>query len=286
MNNYLPKLSIVTVLLGIFFYSCSSDSSPELPTITLDAQSVEAKAGDMISIGVNYTTPEGFDHLMIEKKLDGDVLDTENITNEGGGTYQFEYEVLVEDSEGILSFTFTIFDETDASASKDLVVAVELTKEQLLTNYDWLLSEEIRQKTGENDISEAYTDDVYRFHADGSYDKSIGEKQDDFGDAWYNHCYWNLDDQDVLIMTRTGAFGEDVRDTLYVNSVDTEELRADVIYYGLDAFNTGTEDVPYESQEEYVKVFVAQPKGNNFDPYKPGSADDAGPAGSCLDVEF
>lgn len=287
MKTYLHKIPFVLAIFGILFVSsCKDDSDPELPTITLETELVQGKAGETINVGVTYTTPEGFEQLTIEKNLDGQVLDTQTITEDGSGSYEFEYELQVDDSEGILSFTFTIHDQAEAFASKDLVVEVELTQEQIMTRYDWLLSEEIRQLTGENDITDAYTDDVYRFHTDGTYDKSIGEKADDFGDAWFNYCYYNLDDMNVLIMTRTGAFGEDVRDTLYVESLTRDELKAEVTYYGLDAFNTGEENVPYESVEQYTKIFVAQPKGGNFDPYGPGSEDDAGPAGMCNEVTF
>lgn len=287
MKTYLHKIPFVLAIFGILFVSsCKDDSDPELPTITLETELVQGKAGETINVGVTYTTPEGFEQLTIEKNLDGQVLDTQTITEDGSGSYEFEYELQVDDSEGILSFTFTIYDQAEAFASKDLVVEVELTQEQIMTRYDWLLSEEIRQLTGENDITDAYTDDVYRFHTDGTYDKSIGEKADDFGDAWFNYCYYNLDDMNVLIMTRTGAFGEDVRDTLYVESLTRDELKAEVTYYGLDAFNTGEENVPYESVEQYTKIFVAQPKGGNFDPYGPGSEDDAGPAGMCNEVTF
>lgn len=287
MKTYLHKIPLVLAIFGILFVSsCKDDSDPELPTITLETELVQGKAGETINVGVTYTTPEGFEQLTIEKNLDGQVLDTQTITEDGSGSYEFEYELQVDDSEGILSFTFTIYDQAEAFASKDLVVEVELTQEQLMTRYDWLLSEEIRQLTGENDITDAYTDDVYRFHTDGTYDKSIGEKADDFGDAWFNYCYYNLDDMSVLIMTKTGAFGEDVRDTLYVESLTRDELKAEVTYYGLDAFNTGEENVPYESVEQYTKIFIAQPKGGNFDPYGPGSEDDAGPAGMCNEVTF
>jgi hypothetical protein len=285
--KYLKRISLIAVAGFLFVTSCkNSDSKPELPTISLAQESIKSKAGESISMTVTYTTPEGFDHLDIAKKIDGEVKDTKSVTEDGSGSYNFEYDILVDDSDGILSFTFTIYDKADASASKDLVVEVELTKKQLLNKYDWLLSDEIRNKTGESDITDAYTDDVYRFHADGTYDKSIGEKKDSFGDSWFNYCYWNLDDQDVLIMTKTGAFGEDVRDTLYITTLNSDEMKADVTYYGLDAFNTGEEATPYEPREEYVKVFAAQPKGANYDPYGPGSDDDGGPAGTCNEVTF
>lgn len=288
MMKYLKRLPILAAAVGfLFFTSCKDgNNKPKLPTISLDTESVQSKAGESIAVGVTYTAPEGFDRLEIEKKIDGDTKDTQTLNEDGSGSYNFEYDISVDDSDGILSFTFTIYDQAEASASKDLVVEVELTKKQLLNKFDWLLSDEIRKKTGKSDITDAYTDDVYRFHEDGSYDKSIGEKKDDFGDDWFNYCYWNLDDQDVLIMTKTGAFGEDVRDTLYITTINADELKADVTYYGLDAFNTGEEDVAYESEEEYEKIFSAQPKGANFDPYGPGSEDDAGPAGTCNDVTF
>jgi hypothetical protein len=288
MKTYLQRIPLALLIAGVLFItSCKdNDADPELPTLALETQSIQGKAGESISVNVNYTTPEGFQELTIEKKLDGESQSSESITQAGSGSYTFEYTLQEDDSEGILTFTFTVFDKAEANASKDLVVEVELTEQQMMTRYDWLLSEEIRENTGENDISEAYTDDVYRFHEDGTYDKSIGEKADDFSDAWFNHCYWNLDDDGVLIMTRTGAFVEDVRDTLYVQSITTEELEAEVIYRGLDVFNTGEEEVPYEPVETYTKVFVSQPKGANFDPYGPGSEDDAGPAGSCIEVTF
>lgn len=287
MNNYIKKITLVLAIIGaISITSCKDDSSPEAPTLTLESELVQLKAGESVSVVVSYTTPEGFDRLVIDKKIDGATVNTQTVTQDGSGSYTFEYLVLVDDSDGILSFTFTVFDKDEMSASKDLIVEVELTKEQLLTKYDWLLSEEIRKKTGENDITDAYTDDIYRFNENGSYEKSIGDKADSFNDLWYNYCFWNLDDQDVLIMTKTGAFGEDVRDTLYVTSITSDKLEADVVYYGLDIFNTGSEDVPYEAREEYTKVFASRPKGENFDPYGPGSDNDGGPAGMCNDVTF
>ena len=287
MMKNLKRLPLIIVVGLLFVSSCKDgDNKPELPTISLAQESLQSKAGESISVSVSYTTPEGFDRLEVEKKIDGVVKETKTINEDGSGSYNFEYDILVDDSDGILSFTFTVHDKAEASASKDLVVEVELTSKQLLNKYNWLLYQEIRKKTGDNEINDAYTDDIYRFNNDGSYDKSMGEKKDAFGDAWFNYCYWNIDDKDVLIMSRTGAFGEDVRDTLYITTLSSDELKADVIYYGLDVFNTGEEATPYEETEEFTKIFSAQPKGANFDPYGPGSDDDAGPAGSCNEVTF
>ncbi len=65
-------------------------------------------------------------------------------------------------------------------------------------------------------------------------------------------------------------------------------MEGDVIYLGLDAFNTGSEAVPYEASENYLKKFTAQAKGSSFDPYGPGSEDDIeGPSATpCNDADF
>lgn len=269
--------------------SCGDDEDPvEDPTISLDKATVSAKAEESISAVVTYSAPEGFDNLTIYKKLNDAVVDSTVVSTDNGGTYNFDYTLLVEDADGILTFTFTVTDALGATATTDLVVQVELTTEQILVRYDWKLTEENRVATGENDINDAYTDDVYRFNEDGTYAKSIGEKADDFNDLWYNYCFWDFDEETSrLIMTRTGAFLEDARDTLYVTSISETELEAEVTYYGLDVFNTGEEEVPYEAEEDFVKVFSAQAKGSTFDPYMPGPEDDAtGPANACNEVDF
>jgi hypothetical protein len=155
---------------------------------------------------------------------------------------------------------------------------------QILLKYDWLLTDEIRVKTGESDISDAYTDDVYRFNEDGTYQKSIGEKVDDFSDIWYKHCTWNIDEETgVLKMHRTGAFGSDVYDVMTITSLTKEALEADIVYEGLDAF-----DPSYDPIEDYVKKMSAQAKGSSFDPYGVGPDDDVeGPSATpCNQSDF
>ncbi|MCG8308889.1 MAG: hypothetical protein MI975_15955 [Cytophagales bacterium] len=270
-----------------FMYSCSEDDPAE-PTISLSETQITAKAGETIKVTVTMTAEAGFNKLIVTKLWDGSAQNTDEITNITGNSYEFEYEVLVDDADYILSFNFKVVDKDGREAQAELVVEVELTMTQLLLKYDWLLADEVRVKTGESDISDPYTDDVYRFHADGSYDKSIGDKADSFSDLWFNYCYWNLNEETgMLIMTRTGAFLEDVRDTVNITKIDAEVMEGDVIYRGLDAFNTGGEAVPYEPVEEYVKKFAAQAKGSNFDPYMPGpDDDDTGPAKACNDIDW
>ena len=83
-------------------------------------------------------------------------------------------------------------------------------------------------------------------------------------------------------MSRTGAFGEKVTDTLRITVIDATKIYADITYYGLDVF-----DEKYDAVEEFEKRFVAVAKVANFDPYQAGTADDTtGPAGYCEEVEF
>ncbi|MGC1243890.1 MAG: hypothetical protein WA874_20015 [Chryseosolibacter sp.] len=281
------KRSLFTYLsVGImagtaFLISCKDDEDFAAPTLTLSETAATASPGDEVSVTVTTTTDAGFKNLVVKKLWDGVSQEEETFT--APLTAPYTYTVTDADADHILVLNFTVTDNKGTTASSELVVTVELTPRQLLLKYNWRLSEEIRKKTNQNDISDVYTDDVYRFNDDGTYDKSIGAKVDDFGDIWYNYCYYDLNDNTLkLLMSRTGAFGEKVTDTLNIKVIDDTKLHADVTYYGLDQF-----DPAYDPAEDYEKRFVAVAKTSAFDPYKAGAADDeTGPAGYCEDVTF
>ncbi|PLX13740.1 MAG: hypothetical protein C0597_11180 [Marinilabiliales bacterium] len=279
--------SLAVFLLAALFIvtSCDEDDDSNPPTIALSEELIDAKAGEEISVDVIVVAEAGLEKVVATTLHDGVAFGTpQEFTTL---TFTYTYTVTEDDVDPILSIQFTAIDNDGQEVSKDVVVDVELTVTQLLLKYDWLLSEEIRELTVENDISDVYTDDIYRFYANGTYDKSIGAKVDAFSDLWYNYCYWNFNEADsMLILSRTGAFLEDVRDTIMLTSIDYEELKGDVVYYGLDAFNTGSEAVPYEAVEDYEKIFYATTRSADFDPYQVGDADDAGPAGTCNDVTW
>ena len=281
MKKLFTFLSVGLVAATGFLASCDDEEDFAAPTLSLSETSVTASPGDEVSVTVNTTTDAGFKNLVVKKLWDGVVQDEETFTSPL--TTPYTYTVTDEDADHILSLNFTVTDNASKTASSDLVITVELTPLQLLQKYNWRLSEEIRKKTNENDITDAYTDDVYRFNEDGTYDKSIGEKADDFGDLWYNYCYYDLNEESMrLLMSRTGAFGEEVTDTLNITVIDETKLHADVTYYGLDQF-----DPNYDPVEEYEKRFVAVAKTDTFDPYAPGATDDeTGPANMCADVTF
>jgi hypothetical protein len=124
-----------------------------------------------------------------------------------------------------------VTDNKGKTASQETVITVELTPLQILLKYNWRLDAEIRQKTGTDEINDVYKDDVYRFNADGTYDKSIGALNDAFGDALNNYCYYDLNENTLrLLMSRSGAFGDEYTDTLNITVIDETKLHADVNY--------------------------------------------------------
>lgn len=275
-------MAVLLFTSAIFVSSCKKEDPP---SITLSQELISVNAGETISVTVSVDAPAGLDKVVVTQLHDGTAVgNPQEFTT---APFDFTYTVTEDDVDPILSFNFKAIDTEEQEGEKELVVDVALTMTQLLLKYDWQLTSEVRELTGENDISETYTDDIYRFHADGSYDKSIGAMVDDFSDLWFNYCYWNLDEANsTLYLSRTGAFLEDVRDTIQITTLDHSLLEGTVVYYGLDVFNTGEEVVPYEAVENYIKGFSAVAKSENFDPYQAGADDDAGPAGVCNEIEW
>ena len=282
-KNLIFSMAVILFASAIFVSSCKKEYA--LPVISLSDELIEVNAGETITVSVTVDAEAGLDKVVVTKLHDGTAVGSaQEFTAD---SFDFTYTVTEDDVDPILSFNFKAIDTEGQEGEKELVVDVALTMTQLLLKYDWLLTSEIRELTGENDISEVYTDDIYRFHADGSYDKSIGAMVDDFSDLWFNYCYWNLDEENsILYLSRTGAFLEDVRDTIMINTIDHSVLEGTVVYYGLDVFNTGEEEVPYEAVENYEKGFSAVAKSENFDPYQAGADDDGGPAGVCNEIEW
>lgn len=280
MKNYNRNLFFALILsLGLtFIFGCKKETF-DPPTISLSTTQVTASPGDVITVDITKTTDAGFKSLLVTKLWDGVEQGDQEITNESVNA--FSYTVLNEDADHVLTFNFKVTDSKNGTAQTELIVTVDLTPMQLLLKYNWRLDAEIRKKTGANDINDKYTDDVYRFNSDGTYDKSIGAKVDDFGDIWFNYCYYDLNDQTLrLLMTRTGAFAEQVTDTLNITVIDDTKIYANVNYYGLNVF-----DPAYDPVEKYEKRLVAVAKTDSFDPYLPGpDDDDSGPAKMCAEV--
>jgi len=281
MKKLLTYLSIGLIAASGCLSSCDEDEDFAAPTLSLSGNEATASPGEEVAVTVTMTTDGGFQKLVVTKLWDGVKQSEESFDAPLAAPYT--YTVTDGDADHILTLNFTVTDNEGRTASSELIITVELTPLQLLLKYNWRLSEEIRKKTSQNDISDPYTDDVYRFNPDGTYNKSIGEKADNFNDIWFNYCYYDFNEETMkLLMSRTGAFGEEVTDTLRVTVIDDTKLYADVTYYGLDVF-----DPTYDPAEEYEKRFVAVAKTSTFDPYKPGAADDTeGPAKMCADVTF
>lgn len=273
-KKVLPKI-VLSLFLGsiLLVASCSSDDDPNPPSISLSQTSIDVEAEETNSVDVIYSSEVGSATITVTKYLDGTQSGTPEVIPGTGsaGTYNYEFIVSVDDADsGIVKFNFTISDENGQTTQTELVVNIELTKRQLLLKYDWLLTDEIRQKTGESDINPVYTDDVYRFNEDGTYQKSIGDMVDAFGDIWYKHCEWDFDEESgVLKLHRTGAFADEAYDVMTITMIDENGWEANIVYYGLDIFDPG-----YDPEEDYVKKMSSQAKGSSFDPYLPGPDDD------------
>jgi hypothetical protein len=222
---------------------------------------------DEVAVTITTKTPAGFGSLVVTKLWDGvPVVGEEEIFDAEQDEYV--YTVVEEDADHVVTINFKVIDDDNKSASKDLVITIELTAMQLLLKYNWRLSEEIWLDEGTNEISDVYTDDDYRFNAGGTYNKSIGAKVDDFSDIWFNYCYYDLNGTTLkLLMSRTGAFGEEVTDTLRITLINNEKLEADITYYDLDVL-----DPKYDAVEEFKKKFVAIAKVASFDPYQAGAS--------------
>lgn len=288
MKKYFLK-PIFIGILGIsgIVVSCSDDEGSSAPTISISETEVTAAPGEVVSVDITAETEAGFGGLVVTKLWDGVAQGEPEAFDVLPPSYA--YTVTEEDAEHVVTINFTVLDKKGKSDQVELVVVVELTPRQLLLKYDWRLNEEFRKKTSENDIDPVYTDDVYRFNEDGTYSKSIGANKDGFSDDWFNYCYYNLNDNTLrLLMSKTGAFGEKVTDTLDITVIDDTKFHADVTYYGLDQLDPEGTQNPHDPIEYYIKKFVAVAKVSNFDPYEPGNVenDNNGPAGYCEDVVF
>ncbi|MCB0655443.1 MAG: hypothetical protein KDC57_04865 [Saprospiraceae bacterium] len=283
-RNQIFTVGLCCALIGLFLVaSCKKEENFADPTITLSQTMATASPGNEVTTTVTITADPEAKSLVVTKLWDGSAQGSQNVSPLTSNVISFTYTVTDEDADHITTLNFLLTDSRNNTAEVELVIDVELTPIQLLRKYNWKLSEEVRKKTNTNDISDVYTDDVYQFNDDNTYDKSIGAKVDDFSDIWFNYCDYNLNESSMrLLMSRTGAFGETVIDTLNITVLDNEKLYADVIYRGLDIF-----DPTYDPAESFEKRLVAVAKTAAFDPYQAGPDDDnTGPAGMCIEVDL
>jgi len=280
------RVALVLVSMGLVLQSCEEEFAA--PSVTLDNTDISAKAGEEITIIATVTAPAGFSKLTVQKFWD----DTEEgspseVTDLTDGKYSFFYTVTEDDVEPILKFRFTAIDnDGQASTPVEAVVDVELTWSQILVKYDWAHTGYIRKKTSTNDISTANADDVYRFNADGSFELSMGTEYDGYED-FHHYCYWKIDETaGTLTLSWSDlndtwtAYDKHVEETYTIATITQDKIEGDITIEGLDAI-----DPDYDASEDFTKVWSAQAKSSNFDPYKPGPDDDAGRDGAvCQDI--
>ncbi len=276
----MKKYIFTGLLVVAFAASCSEDDAPGKPSISLSQTNVTASAGDEVSVTVTTKTEAGFQALVVTKLWDGApvVGGIETFTEELDEAYV--YTVEEEDADHVVTLNFTVIDDKNKTASKDLVIEIELTASQLLLKYNWRLSSSVRKKTDVNDPNDYIYDNVYHFNTDGTFDMSIGEMDDGLFDFFISYCLYDLNESNLrLLINTTSAFGaeNDKTDSLYITTINDLKFEADVNYFGLDVFNEEGMEDPYEPIEAYHNTYVAVPRTGTFDPYKPGATDDAGP---------
>ena len=284
------RLTLLVVAAAFIMQSCSEDEVPAAPSVTLDATELMAKAGEEITIVATITAPGGFSKISVQKFW-GDTAEgaPEESTTLINNTYNFTYTVTEDDVEPILKFRFTATDNNSkTSAPVETVVDVELNMAQILVKYDWLHTEAVREKTGEEEISDHDADNVFRYEADGTYQMSYGTVFSDF-EGLNQYCYWTVNEETGRLIRSVSSFNGatweftvDRRDTLDITNLTELVMEANTILRGLDQL-----DPLYDPVENYKYKYAAQAKSASFDPYKPGADDDAGPAnGVCVDVDF
>jgi len=278
MKKYSPYLSGLCLLLAVVVFVSCGEKSTEPPTIQLSQTSATGSSGDEISVSVTTATDGGFKSLVVTKLWDGDAQDTETFNAPLSGAYT--YTVVDEDADHVVTINFTVTDNEGRTASAELVISIELTARQLLLKYNWQKSEEIRDADETNYINAAYVDDIYRFNADGTYNKSIGELNDGLGDVLNQYCIYDFNDNTLrLLLSKTDFLGGETVDTLNITVIDDTQLRASTTIYGLDFFGP-----PFTAVEPFTFTYVAVPKSSNFDAYAPGAADDAGLGWNCANT--
>lgn len=286
MKRYLHACLSVGVFTAVaFLASCSDDEGTEKPDISLSETSVTASSGDEVTVTLDISTDAGFESLVVTKLWDGQ---SQNVETFDTPQSSYTYTVVDDDADHVLTLNFTVTDSKGRTAQQELVITIELSARQILLKYDWRHNEEIREKTSENEIQDYYTDDVYRFNADGTWQKSIGSKSDGWGDELSTYCYYNLNNNTLRLLLSQTTYDSKTWakityvDTLDVTQIDETKLYADVKLYGLDEL-----DATYDPVEVYERRFVAVARASSFDPYKPGSSDDTTgpkPEDSCEDI--
>ena len=284
MKKYSTYLSGICVLLAVVVFVSCGEKSTDPPTIQLSQTTATGKSGDEISVSVTTATDGGFKSLVVTKLWDGDAQDSETFNAPLSSAYT--YTVVDEDADHVVTINFTVTDNEGRTASAELVVSIELTARQILLKYNWQKSSEIRDADDTDYMNAAFADDVYRFNADGTFNKSFGSTLADF-DGLNVFCSYDLNDNTVrLLLLNSGlafAFGDPngyTVDTLDITVIDENQFTATTTIYGLDFFGP-----PFTAVEPFTFNFVAIPKSSSFDPYGAGATDDAN-GWNCPDVQL
>lgn len=164
--------ALLSMPLMLALASCSKEESMHTASLVqLDKLYVEGSTGDLVTARVTFAS-NSITKLVITKVVNGvaqptavqeiDITDTST-------SYLFQASIALGDEKGTLVYTFAGFDKNNQQIdASDLKVKVNLSLINILSAYDWQMSEEFWTVYG--DITRPdQLDDINRFNENGSW---------------------------------------------------------------------------------------------------------------------
>lgn len=237
--------------------ACEKDDKTSIPSIDarLSEDEITSKTGREISTTF-IVKPEGqVGTLTITKTINTFVdqiwenngVYTATLTPGEDNTYQytFVYEVLDRDADKLIGFTFTYTNDKGETIQRDLTLNAILSAEQTLYTRRWKLIGKMwtSKSPPVNDLSDCESDDVWLFHADGTFNIEYGSKACLF-DGFNSFPAWNLsEDETTLSATFRNVFnGVDDVQVYKIKTINRDRLIWEYLV-DLTVFGEGPEEV-------------------------------------------
>lgn len=274
-RKILITLVITCVSFALLNVSCSDDND-HTSVVNLSTTKVTAKIGETFSVDISLSQPDRISSIVVEKTISGKKVQAYSRTLNVSGMqfpYTFTEEVIPEDEEGIVVYSFYGLgangNQIDAS---DIVVNINITQLYRLTKYDWKPVSQIIQK---EDYAAEYTkDDVYRFNSDQSWELDWGTKFSDWGlETLDSYCAWKIvgtDEKiDSLYMIKYNIFAptQAVITKYRVVKLQDQELTLESIQ---DLSGLGAE---FSDKESVLDTYAGVSKSSDFTPYRGSNPD-------------
>jgi len=266
INSIVRLLSLVGLGLATLL-ACEEDSSIAIESkVALDKTTTSGKIGDVITANV---TLKGRDvqKLVVTKSINGvpaPDFSVEIPLTAGNDSYPFSQMILAGDEEGTLVYTFSGFNGSGALIdASDLAVSVRLSGVPLLTRYDWRLAQQITG--GDNTLTDAMRDNVYRLNADYSWQYDWGASGPTNFEDLNQYCAWkiigNESQVDSIYLIKFGFLAATPTLEGYkVTKLEGEDLwletTMDLSWLGLSA------------ETPVIEKYIGIAKSSDFTPYR------------------